>query len=372
MKIVHLVESLALGGLEHVVLSLAAWQQQQGESSRIICLFEAGALAARAREQGIELQVIGKRTGLDWRALWALRRALRAAGADVLHTHNAVAHYHAVLASVGQGMGRIVNTRHGMGVPGGGRVESLYRLAMAGTDAVAFVSRAGRAHFVQGAGIVPAGKAHVIPNGIVLDTVHARRDEARQALLATLGRPSDTLLLGSVGRLHAVKGHATLLQALQQLRQAGMAVELVLVGEGATRQALLAQAQVLGIAEQVHFLGQRADVGALLAAFDVFVLPSLSEGYSLALVEAAAAALPLVATRVGGNADIVQDGVNGLLVESQDVAALTAALRQLLGDAGLRARMGQAGRAWALAHGSIDAMGRAYQALYTEPARVAR
>jgi glycosyltransferase involved in cell wall biosynthesis len=110
-------------------------------------------------------------------------------------------------------------------------------------------------------------------------------------------------------------------------------------------------------------------VATLLSAFDIFVLSSISEGYSLALVEAAAAALPIVATQVGGNADIVHHHAgadsNGLLVPAKDSAALAAAISRLVDDDALRERMGQAGRAWALKHGTVDAMGRAYQALYS-------
>lgn len=370
MKIVHVVESLAVGGLERVVLALAAWQRRRGDAVRIVCLFDEGALAGAARAAGIDVQAVGKRAGADWSALRSVRALLATEPADVLHTHNATAHYYAVAAGLGLGLERVVNTRHGMGAEPGGRRERLYRWAVRGTDSVVFVCRAGFDHFVRG-GSVPAHKASVIANGVDVTAIAARRDAARRALLGQLGRPGESLLIGAVGRLDPVKDHATLLAALGQLRRAGHAVELVLVGDGATRAALVAQAATLGIAECAHFLGMRDDVHALLPAFDVFAQPSITEGYSLALVEAAAAALPIVATRVGGNGDIVTDGANGLLVAPQDPPSLAAALATLLGDRALRERMGDAGRRWALAHGSIDAMGLAYAALYRTSAAAA-
>ena len=151
---------------------------------------------------------------------------------------------------------------------------------------------------------------------------------------------------------------------MQQLRRSGRDVELVLVGDGRERAALQALAQSLQIHDSVHLVGWRHDVSALLQGFDLFALPSASEGYSLALVEAAAAALPLVATAVGGNGEIVQDGVTGLLVPAGDDAALAAALGTLVDDTALRDRMGLAARQWALARGSIGTMAHAYQALY--------
>ncbi len=114
----------------------------------------------------------------------------------------------------------------------------------------------------------------------------------------------------------------------------------------------------------MFLLGQRGDVPDLLAGMDVFVLSSRTEGYSLALVEAAAAGLPIVATDVGGNAEIVAQDVTGLLVPAGDPQALARALEALSDDPGLRARMGEAARRWALEHGSIDSMYRHYLWLY--------
>lgn len=364
MNIVHVVENLAIGGLERVVLSLATWQRRRGDAVRIVCLFDEGALSAQARTAGIEVQAMGKHSARNLRALQSLRAALRGKSVDVLHTHNAMAHYYAVAAALGLGIARIVNTRHSMGAPQGTRVEYLYRLAALRADAVVFVSLASFAHFVRQAGVVPARKAHVIANGVELTVIAERQDALRRAMLSRLGRPDETMLIGTVGRLAPVKDHATLLLAMQRLRQSGHAVDLVVVGDGVKRQQLSAQARTLQIDEHVHFLGMRDDVHSLLRSFDVFAQSSISEGYSLTLVEAAAAGLPIVATRVGGNAEIVATGVNGLLVEPRDAGALANAIGKLLGDEALRLRMGHAGRTWALNYASVEAMGQTYQALY--------
>jgi glycosyltransferase involved in cell wall biosynthesis len=371
MNIVHVVESLDVGGLERVVLSLVAWQIQQGHRSRIVCLFHEGALATEARAKGINVVAAGKQAGFDWQALRLLRAELSRDPPDVVHTHNAVTHYYAALArlglSLGWSAGRMLNTRHGMGSSHSAtRLDRLYRAALWRTHVAVSVCHAAQQRFVANR-VIPEHKARVVANGVGVNQIAPRHAAAKAALMAQLGRPVTALVLGTVGRLSPVKDHGSLLLALRRLQDQAQPVELVVVGDGDTRPALQAQAQSLGLADCVHFLGMRQDVAQLLTAFDVFVLSSISEGYSLALVEAAAAALPIVATAVGGNADIVQHDLNGLLVPAHDPAALADAIGCLAADAPLRERMGQAGRAWALKHGTVDAMGGAYQRLYQEP-----
>lgn len=364
MNIVHVVESLDIGGLETVVVALARWQSQHADRPRVICLFHEGALAATARAAGIQVDVVGKSRGFDTGALRRLRSLLGHGDIDVLHTHNAVAHYHATIAAIGLRVRRLVNTRHGMGQSRSNRrLHTFYRIALAGTRSAVAVCHAARDEFIR-AGHIPARKCIVIPNGVATNGIAARDDGSKRALLAQLGRPADTFVVGIVGRLSLVKDHATLLDAVTLLRRSGRPVDLVVIGDGETREAIEARVRELQLQHCVHMLGMRGDVSRLLPALDAFALVSLSEGYSLALVEAATAALPIVATRVGGNAEIVRDEANGLLVSPGDAAGIAAALARLADDESLRLRMGEAGRAWALRHGSVDAMAMSYRSLY--------
>ncbi len=359
-----MLESLDVGGLERVVLSLAGWQQSRGHQVCLVCLFHEGPWAEEARAKGFELVGIGKRSGLDPRALRALRRALCTQRADIVHTHNAVAHYYAAAATLGLGGVRMINTRHGMGhAHGGARLEMLYRLAMRRSVHCVAVCHAAQDWFLK-IGAFSAAKAAVVPNGVAVDRISTRNPAARLQLLRHLERPDNALVIGAVGRLSPVKDHATLLEAVKRLCQSGRKVELVVVGDGHERAALQSQAHALQIHDSVHLVGWRHDIAAWLQGFDVFALPSVSEGYSLALVEAAAAGLPSVATAVGGNGEIVQDGVTGFMVPARDSIALADALERLGDDPRLRERMGTTARSWALARGSIDAMGEAYCALY--------
>lgn len=368
MNITHVVENLNRGGLERMVIELVRLQRARGEQCQVVCVYEAGTLASELAELGVPVHVCGKRRGVDARALLRLRRAVREHRTEVLHTHNAMAHYQAVLATLGLRIGCIVNSRHGMSskrrAP---RLEWLYRRALARTDAVAAVCEAARADAVA-LGIVPGDKARVVTNGIRVDSFPVRNAAMHARLSAALGVAAGTRLVGSVGRLTPIKDQAGMIRAFALVRQAMPGVVLVLAGDGPAMPALRQCARACGVDGQVHFLGDRGDVRELLQGLDVFVLSSLSEAYSMALLEASAAALPIVATDVGGNREIVQDGRTGHLVPAQDAVALADAILALLRNDETLATFGRAARAWVEAHGTLEAMTERYAALYAQPA----
>ncbi len=364
MNITHVVENLNRGGLERMVIELVRLQQQEGHRCQVLCVFDAGALAPELEALGVPVHACGKRRGVDLRALTRLRRALRVHATEVMHTHNAVAHYQAVLASRGLGIGRVINTRHGMGANArAARREWLYRRALACTDVVATVCEAARADALRRS-IVPAAKAQVVPNGIRVDAFQIASAERRAGLRQALGLPAATRLVGSVGRLNWTKDQAGLIRAFSRLHREFPDSALVLIGDGELRDELRRCAAAEGVADRVLFLGDRSDVRELLPGLDLFVLSSLSEGYSMALLEACATALPIVATAVGGNGEIVRDGVTGLLVPARDPAALAKALLDLLREPAHAEAFGGAARAWVAAEGSLARMAKRYDALY--------
>lgn len=364
MRILHVVESLDIGGLEHVVLALSSAQRRRGHEVRILCLWRRGALAERAEAAGVPVECCDKRQGIDTRALRTMRSALRAFRAEVLHTHNPMAHYYGVAASLGLGIRTVLNTRHGMGSGDlTARRERLFLLALLATDHAVSVCDAARQRFVAH-GVMPAAKAVVVRNGIDLVRFAPRSRESGRALRYSLGLAAEAVVFGTVGRLNEAKQQHRLLKALRSLADDGQNVALVIAGDGELRAALEAETDRLGLRPQVRLLGARTDVPELLAGMNVFVLPSRTEGYSLALVEASAAALPIVATAVGGNAEIVQDGGTGLIVPPGDDAALVRAMAELARDPQRREQLGAQARAWALREGSLDAMCDGYERLY--------
>lgn len=364
MKITHVVENLNRGGLERVAIDLVTTQQALGHACQVVCLFEPGQLAQELQSRGIPVLACEKRSGIDPRALGRLRGWIRAHATDVLHTHNAVAHYHAVLASRGLNLRRIVNTRHGMGANHRtSRREWLYRRCLPATDVVVAVCRVAATAALK-RGIAPPGKLRVIPNGIRVEAIAPSSGCMRARLRECLGLPSSTSLIGNVGRLNWAKDQSGLIRSFRSVHEQMPNSALILVGDGALRTELEQRARNEGISERVLFLGDRSDVHDLLQGLDVFALSSVSEGYSMALLEACAAALPIVATDVGGTAEIVREGETGVLVAPRDSHALTEALLSMLANPHRASAMGRAARAWVEREGSLARMVSCYLDLY--------
>ena len=368
VRILHIVESLDVGGLERVVLALSDWQRRQGHEVRIGCLFHRGRLADSALQAGIPVFECGKQSGLDLTAVRRLRRELVRFRPDVLHSHNAAAQYYSTFASAFLGVPVRLNTRHGMGnTYASARLDLLYRLTARSTQYSVAVCDAAKNSFLS-RGVFSASKARVVRNGIDLAPFAAPQPQAGDRAAATTALPQDaSVVFGTVGRLSPAKNHLLLLEAFAQLVQRHAQARLVIVGDGAMRSVIEQNVRRLQLQDRVTLLGERSDIVALLSSMNVFVLSSDTEGYSLALVEAAAAGLPIVCTRVGGNEEIVSNQVTGLTVPAADLGSLTDAMYLLATDATLRARMGQAAQAWAAAHGSLSAMYQSYLALYQSP-----
>jgi sugar transferase (PEP-CTERM/EpsH1 system associated) len=208
---------------------------------------------------------------------------------------------------------------------------------------------------------IPCRKVLHIPNGV--DTTRFSPDN-RQAGRRAITVPDGWMALGCVGRLEPVKDHASLLQAFAAVQNDYKAL-LFLVGDGPSRSAIEQQVNALGLESRVRLLGERKDVPLVLKGLDLFFLPSVGEGMSNSILEAMATGLPVVATRVGGNPELVQDDVTGILVEPSAPFALAAAMKRYLDDPELIARHGNAGRARVEAEFSLTRMLNAYESLYT-------
>ena len=210
---------------------------------------------------------------------------------------------------------------------------------------------------------VPAERIEYIPNGVQVPPAPARRAPV-----------AGEVSLIFLGRLVPSKGVATLLHALAQARAArpGLAWRLVVAGKGVLRAELERLAAKLDLAGAVQFTGPVDNVPSYLGQADIFVLPSLAEGLSNALLEAMAYGLPCIATRVGGTPELIQDGQTGLLVAPEDTAGLAAALVRLADDPALRETLGQQARQHVAAEFSLERIAQRYQALYAELGREAR
>jgi glycosyltransferase involved in cell wall biosynthesis len=283
---------------------------------------------------------------------------------DVVHLHNFLCQ---VRAGLGARLARVpvvIATKHGSEWPRclGSRhlAAGFYRLA----DVLVAVSPDVRDGLLATYGFAPE-RVRLILNGVDTDRFRPMDgdcEKARQRIPGVTGTP----LLGTVGRLVGYKGVGTLLEAFRIVLQRAPEAGLVIVGDGADRASFENQAASLGIAARVHFLGNRSDVCSIYPLLDVYVQPSYTEGISLTMLEACACALPVVATKVGGNPEIVVDGQTGRLVPPRDPSALAAGILEHLGNARAAHAMGRSARQRVVELFSLDRMVHDYLALYDE------
>jgi glycosyltransferase involved in cell wall biosynthesis len=370
LRILHVVDSLERGGLERVVVDLAMAQRRHGDKVAVFSILETDGLRGELEAAGIPVLVGAKKRSFDASVLAALRgSALGSTGgtpADVVHAHNFVPNYYSAVALLGARRRPVlVGTSHDMGMRlSNRRLRWIYRWSLRRTARVAMVGRQVYERFVDSGWVAPE-RATLVRNGVPVERfgiTPARRAGAR----SQLGLGPDALVIACVGRLVALKNHRLVIAVLPDLVAQHPDLTLVLLGGGALAGELQAQARALGLQDRIVFAGERACVSELLAAFDLFVMPSLTEGLSIALLEACATGLPVVATSVGGNPEIVESAQAGILVPPDNANALRDAVKRMLADAGLRKQCGANARAWVQAHASMEAFRETYDRFYRE------
>jgi L-malate glycosyltransferase len=351
VRILHVDPERGWGGGEVQVATLVRELARRGHASIVATPADA-PLAAAVTEAGARVVACAIRNHADIRAVPRLRGVAREV--DVVHFHTARAHAMAPWLG-GLGVRRVVTRRMDYVPRGGPWVRFLYGRAV---DVVIAISGGVRAALVAG-GVAPE-RIRVVPSGIDPDAL-APPAGARERVRAEWGLARDDVAVVLVGVLEARKGHATLLDAAATLPRT-LPIRYVFCGAGSEDATL--RARVAEAALPVRFAGFRADVAACLAAGDVAVLPSRHEGLGIAALEAMAAERPVVASRVGGLAEVVAEGTTGLLVPPGDVPALAAALAALAGDPERRRAMGRAGAARVREKFSAAAMAEGTLACY--------
>jgi len=363
IRILHVLLSLEPGGLENGVVNVINRLDRTRFLSSVCCLKRAGEFARRIDDPRVVVHEMDWRGGNDPRLALRLAALMRRTRPHVVHTRNAEPFFYGFAGARLARVPALVHSEHGRTFNDRPSRFAVQRWMSRHTDAVFAVSGQLKADLVHHIGIPEAG-IEVLHNGVDLsrfDVADRIDADARAALRRSWGVPDGALVVGSVGRLAAVKNYGLLVRAAAA---SGLPVHVVFAGEGPERTTLLALAQSLGIADRVHLLGHCNDVDRVLGAFDIFVLPSFSEGMSNTLLEAMAAGVPAVASAVGGNGEIVRDGIDGRLFASDDEAGLAACLVELCGDAARRARFGAAARERVQSTFDIRRMIERYEQLY--------
>lgn len=353
-RVLFVINDLSRAGAETQLVALALALDPARHEVAIVLLKERNQFAAELGARGIPVTPLRRRGFWDLGLPLRLSRAIQAFEPDIVHASLFLANLMAALVARDAGAPALVlSQRCSYEETLGPSLRRLARWSHGRADHVIVNSRAAWKEEVD-AGFPPARLA-TIANGVECSGGGVTR--------AALGLPEGPLVV-AVGTLDAVKGHRHLLEAWPEVRRAIPSAQLVLVGDGPLREELPRRAAGLGLGDSVRFLGFRSPARPFAAAADVFVLPSLTEGMPNAVLEAMCLGRAIVASRVGGVPELIQEGESGLLVPPGDARALSAAITALLGDAPRREALGQAAAARAHTRFSVQAMVEATEAVY--------
>ncbi len=326
-RIVMLITTLTFGGAETQVIRLAIELSRRGWRVKVVCLIDPSAYVSQLTEENIEVESLGMPRGVpDPRAIWRLRRIIRSFQPDVVHSHMVHANLLGRIARLFCRMPVLICTAHNLqerSEKGGAtwHKELLYRVTDFLADRTTIICAAAFDRYVR-VGAVPARKLELVPNGI--DTRRFTPSaEARETTRNSMGLAGKFVWL-AVGRLVEQKNYSGLLRALVLLPGDDWIV--LVAGSGPLADQLTAECERLELSDRVKFLGAEENIWRLYNAADGFVMSSHYEGLSIALLEAASMGLPAVVTDVGGNAEIVIDGVSGYVVERGNTPRLAAAM----------------------------------------------
>lgn len=371
MRVLYAIDSLRMGGAESLLTALVRELPNHGVESVVWAAapaFADPALVEALRRTAAEVDLVEADSVFDTRIARSIRRLARRHRVDVVHSHLHVASVHSRVAAATLRLPHVttIHTPPGPAMEDSrrrayadGLTARLSRRIVAPSDAVADAyARAFR---------VPRSRFVVVPNApaAAQPADGFDRDTARDELGVGRGAP----LVACVARLQAAKGIDDLIDAVATLRERVPELHVVVAGAGPEHERLAAHSRAAGADASVRLLGARADVGRILAAADVFCLPSRHEGLPVSLLEGMAAGLPCVATRVGGVPELVRHGENGLLVEAAAPAALAAALERVVSDRALAQRLGAAAQTTVEERFSLAAAARRHAELYTELTR---
>ncbi len=369
--IAHVLHHFGTGGLENGLVNIINRIPAERYRHALVCLTDAGPFLARIESRDLQVIELHRRPGHDFALYGRLWSALRTLRPGIVHTRNLGALEGQIPAALLPGVRR-VHGEHGRDVfdiAGANRKYNLLRRTIRPLVQRYVAVSQDLARWLEATVGVRPGRIRQIYNGVDIDRfsprVGPRPDLAPPGFL-----PADALVIGTVGRLAEVKDQATLVEGCAELLgkwpDAASRLRLVIVGDGALRADLERQATALGIGNRIWFAGDRADVPDLMRLFDLFVLPSLGEGISNTVLEAMASGLPVVATRVGGNPELVEEGRTGALVPVRDPDALADSMLAFLADDALRALCGVAARESVSRRFSWERCVEQYLCLYDE------
>lgn len=345
IKVLHIIGGGEFGGAEQHLITLLRHINRQEFEIHVACLF-AKPLAPLVVKEGFAVHVFPMASKFDLKPINGMASLIKKEGFDIVHTHGVRANLVGRLASKKAGVYRVVTTVHSvLAFDYKRRIDRwVNKLCEKATRKIttSFVTVSKMLAVQLETEGIPTGKIVTIHNGLEIENYNPELNG--QPVKDEFKIDAKTVLMGIVARLHPVKGHSYLLEATAQAVKKIPGLTLLIVGDGPLRAGLETMTRSLGIEDKVIFTGFRSDIPEIIAALDFLVLPSLSEGLSLTVMEGMAMKKPVLATAVGGTPEIITSGVDGFLVPPGDVPALVQGIQDLAGNRDLADKLGAAAR----------------------------
>ena len=359
--VMQVVLSLDPGGTERLVVEMTKLLAARVRTV-VCCLDRPGGWTREIESRGVDVLTIGRSPGFHPSIGLRIAGLARQRRVGVIHCHQYTPFVYGCFARLRSPGLRLVFTEHGRlsDAPPSFKRRVVNTALGRLPGAVCAVCEDLKRHLVSEG--FAAAAVRVVYNGI--DPGPRPLQEARVAARQRLGFSSASLLVGTLARLDPVKNVGVLIEAFGAARSVVPGLQLMIVGDGPERESLETRSRETGCGSSVHFLGHRDDARSILPALDVFVNTSVSEGMSVTILEAMAASLPVVATSVGGNPELVVEGETGLLVPARSPASIAQALSQLSAAPERLRAMGSAGRARVEAQFTLERMVSQYMRLY--------
>ena len=357
LRLLHVEAGMHLYGGAQQVLYLIRELRELGQQSALVCP-KGAAVGVQAQQEGFEVFELGPNGDLDFGFISRLRKLIRGHRPDLVHLHS---------RRGADLLGSIAAYREGCPAVLSRRVDNpehrlLARFKYRYPQRIVSISE-GIQRVLEDCG-APREKLRVVRSAV--DPAPFQTPAARAELESEFGLTPGGFVIGVVAQLIPRKGHRVLFQALQALQNAPETPQLICFGRGPEESALRSYASQLQLQQRIHFAGFRSDLARWVGALDLVAHPAMMEGLGVSLLQASAAGVPIVASRVGGIPEAVRDGVSGLLVDADDRQQLAAAIRQLMENPELRRQFGRQGRELIAAEFSTAVMARGNLAVYRE------
>lgn len=360
IKILYFITDLGIGGAERILFSMLN-KMDKARYLPVVCCLYGGELVDKIKELNIRVVDLKARTKLDVSVFFKLYYLLKKEKPDIVHTHLFHANLIGRLVAKLAGTKIIVSTQH-YSASYYGRIGILSdRFTAFLTDQIIAVSEAAKRFCVEEEGI-PKRKIKVIYNGIDLDVIDGEKSGHELRRRLSLGQGP---IIGCLGRFVEVKGYKYLFYAASDIVKHYPAAKFIILGHGPLKHELMELVNKLGLSNQVIFIDSDTEANAFLSILDIYVLPSLSEGLSVALLEAMAMSKPVVVTKVGGNPEVVIDSENGLLVPPRDPSSLSKAIISILKDDNFRFKIASNARRRIEEKFNIDTMVKDTELVYS-------